>query len=200
VILAPFVVWGAPIENWTERFVQSAGRLRIWAALILGLLLVLDILLPVPSSVVSTAAGALFGWGGGCLVSWVGMMASCGIGYALGTSAGRVLARPLVGEKELRRLAGATERWGAGVVILFRAVPVLAEASVLFAGMSRMSRRQFLFLCALSNAGISLVYAGLGAYAASANSFLLAFAGALLLPGIALSLWRLKETGSRGPV
>jgi membrane protein DedA with SNARE-associated domain len=72
------------------------------------------------------------------------------------------------------------------VIVITRPVPVLAEASVLFAGMSRMPTGQFMLLTMLSNLGISAVYAAVGAFSANANSFLLAFAGSILIPLVAM--------------
>jgi membrane protein DedA with SNARE-associated domain len=150
------------------------------------LLLAVDILLPVPSSLVSTALGAVLGWSGGFLVSTLGLTAACWLGYRLGGSAGRGAARRLIPERDLAWLEAAAERWGSGVIVLFRAVPALAETSAIFAGMSRMRPGRFLLLATLANAGISAVYAAVGAYSATVDSFLLAFAGAVLLPGLAL--------------
>jgi hypothetical protein len=45
-------------------------------------------------------------------------------------------------------------------------------------------------LASLANLGISLAYAGTGAFAASRESFLLAFAGAVTIPAIAMFLLR----------
>jgi membrane protein DedA with SNARE-associated domain len=114
------------------------------------------------------------------------MTAACWIGYQLGAGAGRGAAHRLIRERDLAWLEAASERWGSGVIMMFRAVPVLAEASAIFAGMSRMRRGRFMALATLSNAGISAVYAAVGAYSASVNSFLLAFIAAMLLPGLAL--------------
>ena len=47
----------------------------------------------------------------------------------------------------------------------------------------------FLQLTTLSNLGISLVYAGLGAWARDLNSFSLALTASVVLPGLAM-LWR----------
>jgi hypothetical protein len=47
---------------------------------------------------------------------------------------------------------------------------------------------QFLLLTTLSNLGISAVYATVGALSADANSFLLAFAGSILIPLVAMLL------------
>ena len=73
---------------------------------------------------------------------------------------------------------------------MLRPVPVLAEASCLFAGASRMAWGRFAMLASLANLGISLAYAAAGASAASKESFLLAFAASIALPAIAMLLSR----------
>ena len=62
---------------------------------------------------------------------------------------------------------------------------ILAEAAVLFAGMGKMPFTRFILLSTLANLGVSAAYAAIGAFAAGVNSFLLAFAGAMLLPLLA---------------
>ena len=181
VILIPFFLYESEIEGWA-RGVLGSDHPRWMVAAALGSLLAVDIVLPVPSTLVSTAAGGLLGLWGGAVVSWAGMSAGCLLGYALGRGAGQGPARRLVGAQELERVSRATARWGDWVIIVFRAVPVLAEASVFFAGLTRMPLRRFLILALASNFGISLAYAAVGAFSVQAGSFFLAFAGALLIP------------------
>ena len=45
---------------------------------------------------------------------------------------------------------------------------------------------RYMLISTFSNAGISAVYATVGAYSANVDSFLLAFTGAVLLPGLAM--------------
>lgn len=179
-ILIPFFLLGDSIEAWT-RATLDATAARWLVAVAAGGLLAFDIFLPVPSSLVSTAAGALLGFWGGLATSWVGMCLGCALGYALGGS----MAAP-----ERDRMQKAWASYGDWALILFRAVPVLAEASVFFAGLSRMPRGRFAALVAISNFGISAVYAGTGAFSSERDTFLWAFAGAILLPGAGLLIWR----------
>lgn len=187
LILGPFFLWGGQIEDWTAHFLETAAPQRGLVATVLGLLLAVDVLLPIPSSLVSTACGLFVGVVGGTLVSWAGMTISCAAGYWLARS-GRPAVRRLLGERELQRLQVLGARFGDWVVIICRPVPVLAEAAVLLAGMSGMRPRRFLLMVALANLGISAVYATVGALAATVNSFLVAFAAAILLPLAALLL------------
>jgi uncharacterized membrane protein YdjX (TVP38/TMEM64 family) len=189
VILVPFALFGEGLEAATRRWLSEA--LSPWQhALLLGGLLAGDIVLPVPSSLASTAAGALLGFWGGMATSWVGMMVSCLVGYVLGSRAGAASLRHVAGEAELARVARASERHGPWFLLLFRGVPVLAEASVVFAGLSRMPPRRFFALCAVSNLGISAAYAAVGSSAMATGSDLLLFSGLVLLPALALWLGR----------
>jgi uncharacterized membrane protein YdjX (TVP38/TMEM64 family) len=196
IILVPFIFFGSQLETWTENFVHSATGYPGWIAAVLGSLLAVDILLPLPSSLISTAAGFLLGLVRGTITSWVGMTASCIIGFWLGKKYGRSAASKIVGESELERLEALSRRVGNWVIVIARPVPVLAEASVLFAGISGMPTGQFLLLTTLSNLGISAVYAVVGALSANANSFLLAFAGSIIIPLVAMLLSKMRPDRS----
>jgi uncharacterized membrane protein YdjX (TVP38/TMEM64 family) len=185
-ILLPFFLFGDYIEARTAAFIESAASRPLLTALVLGGLLATDILLPVPSSVVSTAAGLLLGFTGGTLTSLAGMIVSCIAGFWLGTRIGRPAAARMMGAGELQWLEEKGRRFGDWVVVATRPVPVLAEASVIFAGMSRMPAARFVILTTLSNLAISSVYAAVGALSATVNSFLLAMGGSILLPWVAM--------------
>ncbi|MBN2391458.1 MAG: VTT domain-containing protein [Anaerolineae bacterium] len=187
-ILVPFTLFGEAIEVWTHNFLEVASNQTGKVALVLALLLGGDIVLPVPSSIASTAAGFVLGFLRGLLTSWVGMTVSCMLGFVLASKMGHPIASRLVGEKELARLANLERRFGNWVLIVARPVPVLAEASILFAGIARIPFGRFMLLTTLSNLGISAVYAAVGAFSSNLNSFLLAFFGAILIPGVAMWL------------
>ena len=105
-ILVPFVLFEGAFERLGAR--MMSGDLAGWpaAALISGFL-ALDVVLPVPSSMVSTAAGAVMGLGRGAAVVWVGMMAGSVLGYVLGARAtgvtGRFVGAGQPGPRQTRR-------------------------------------------------------------------------------------------------
>ena len=190
LILVPWLGFESSLTGWAEAFLRS--RPPWWqTGPAVSLLLAADVFLPVPSSVVSTASGLLLGFGTGALASWLGMTLGCLGGYWAGSRAGRAAAERLVGPQELERVTRAGARFGDWTLVLFRAVPVLAEASVLFAGTVRLPFGRFLVVTSLSNLGISVAYAAVGAYSAQVASFLVALAGALLAPLAAMLLARL---------
>jgi uncharacterized membrane protein YdjX (TVP38/TMEM64 family) len=112
LILVPFALFEERMNALSAGLV-TPERSPATAALAVGLLLAADMVLPVPSSVVSTAAGALFGWLEGALVSWLGTTAGCVAAWGLGRWAGRSGLRRLVGEAELERAERLASRHGA---------------------------------------------------------------------------------------
>jgi hypothetical protein len=77
---------------------------------------------------------------------------------------------------------------------------VLAESSVVFAGLVRSPVGSVIWLTTLAHLGIALAYAAVGAYSMHVQSFMLTFVGALALPGVAMlggKLWLAKGSGVR---
>ena len=182
VILVPFIFFHEYIDNWTAELLKTSGQHPGYIGLLLCILLASDILLPVPSSIVSTGAGFLLGFFYGVIVSFVGMTLGCLIGYALGKGSGKAMR--WLDEETRSRMERFFQRSGKWAIIIARPIPVLAEATVFFAGISRMNFGSFCWVSSLSNLGISIVYAAVGTYSVSVNSILLAFSGAILLPAI----------------
>jgi len=190
MVLLPFLLFEQQFNAFAE-FVTRSDTSRWLVAGAIFSLLALDVFLPVPSSIVSTAAGVLLGFTIGTAVVWGGMMTGCLLGYAVG-SRGSPAARRLVGEDGIARAEGLVKRYGDLTIVLCRPVPVLAEASVVFAGLVHAHYGRFVRLTAASNLGIAAGYAAVGAYSRRLDSysFLIAFAGALLLPGVFILLSR----------
>ncbi len=181
LLLIPFILFGGSLESWTGYFFQSSPS-RLAVGLIIGTLLSIDILAPIPSSIVSTAGGYFLGFIGGTLISLIGMTISCLVGYWIGARFGRAAAKRFVDHEEISKFESLQKKYGDWVIIISRSIPLLAETSVILAGIGRISIGRFLLLTIMSNLGISMVYAAVGAYSAHINSFLFAFAGSILLP------------------
>jgi uncharacterized membrane protein YdjX (TVP38/TMEM64 family) len=198
-VLVPFFLFEDEFNAFAGRLASGEVSTSV-AALAIGGLLALDVFLPVPSSIVSTAAGVLLGLGLGATVVWTGMMAGCLIGYFVGVKSAP-LARRLVGPDGLARAAHLANRHGVWAVVLCRPIPVLAEATVVFAGLVRAPLGRFVWLTALSNLGIAAGYAAIGAFSMRLDSFLMAFIGAIAVPGLALFVGRrLRASRTSEPV
>jgi 3-dehydroquinate synthase len=198
LIIVPFLLFGSQSDEWIASSMLNSASRHAFAATAVGLL-VLDVLLPIPSSVVSTAAGSFLGFMGGAITCWVGMSASCAVGYWIGMTGGIRAVRRFVGEVELNKAVELARRLGTEAVVLARAVPVLAEASTIAAGAVRIPFPRFFLMTSLANLGIACVYAAFGAYAISTNSFLFALAGAIGVPAAGLLMRRALIAGRSRP-
>jgi membrane protein DedA with SNARE-associated domain len=188
-VLLPFLLFEHQFNEFAAR-VTAGGTPRWLVAGAIFSLLALDVFLPVPSSIVSTAAGVLLGIATGTAVVWSGMMVGCLLGYWIGAR-GSGAAERLVGADGLARASTLFARYGDLTIVLCRPVPVIAEASVVFAGIVRAQFTRFAQLTAISNLGIALGYAAFGAYSHSVDSFVGAFLGAIALPGLFILISRL---------
>lgn len=155
-------------------------------AAVLGVtLLVADVLLPVPSSLVMVAHGALFGVVTGTVLSLVGSMGAALFGFVIGRRGGRLLER-LVTPEERARADKMLARWGALAVVVTRPVPILAETVAIMTGTSSLG---WIRMVVASFAGAlppALLYALTGAAYANFQSLVLMFAAILL---VAASFW-----------
>ena len=195
-IIVPFCLCGASVNSWTDRLIAQAEAHRFTTGALLTLLLAVDILMPVPSSLVSTACGLTLGFLGGTLASFLGMTLSTLAGYFIGRYAAAP-AETLIGKQEFSLLNAFHARYGVWILLALRPVPVLAEASVLFSGLSRQPPPQVIAVTALGNLAVSAVYAAVGVWGRFSDSFLLAFGVTILLSGI-LMVW-LRRTRATVP-
>lgn len=152
-------------------------------AAVLGVgLLVADVLLPVPSSLVMVAHGALFGVLGGTLLSLVGSTGAALFGFWIGRRGGKLLERSVPPE-ERERADFLLERWGALAIIVTRPVPLLAETVAIMAGASRMSWGVVTLSALAGSLPPALLYALTGASASNFQNTALMFGFVLLVAG-----------------
>jgi membrane protein DedA with SNARE-associated domain len=146
--ILPFVAVG---ELPGERWLSGADRSATLFGALGGGLLAVDVLLPVPSTIVGSLLGARLGFLSGWLWGWGGLVA----GNQLGYWAGRMLL-----SSPGFRLPGPPT---GPLVFATRPVPVLAEAVAIAAGAGRMPALSFLATSVLGNAVFAAAMAGNGA-------------------------------------
>jgi uncharacterized membrane protein YdjX (TVP38/TMEM64 family) len=190
----PFLLFGERIDRLVEGWLTPPPARWLIFCLVVGVLAA-DIVLPVPSSLVSTLAGSELGIPLGTLASWIGMTAGAAIGFALARALGRPLAQRPAGPEELARMERLSERFGPRVLVLFRALPILAEASVLLFGVTRLSWTRFLVPVALANLGIALAYSILGHYGRTEHMLVYVLAASIALPLLATTIVRWAMPG-----
>lgn len=164
VPIIPFLFMGGQLNDWLRGLSENPPEPAATFALIVGLLAT-DILLPIPSSVISTLSGWQLGWFWGTLATWLGMNVGAAFGFALARRYGRAFALYFSRGQDLDRIRKVSDRYGPLVLVLTRAMPVFAEASVLMAGIHQLAWRRFMPAIVTSNLGIAVAYAAFGDYA-----------------------------------
>lgn len=194
----------AASQGWTdaaryEALISQArgGGAWIAGALVAGLLAV-DLLLPVPSSVLMTLAGTLLGPWRGAVTSFLGAMAGALIGFGLCRGFGRGVFERVVGERDAEQVERVMERYGVWAVLLSRSVPMLTEAVSCLAGLSRLRAATFVALAAAGTAPLCLVYAWAGYRAGSVAGQGWAVLLAFILPAAGFALVRRHQRATAG--
>lgn len=190
-IAATIVLSKVLIENVLG--VDLAGMITSWAAdpglgtaTLVFVLLAVDILLPVPSSLVMLLSGSLLGVFWGSLVSLAGSLGGQALGYELARRYGRPATTRLVGDQDLRSTTDLMARYGAVLVVATRALPVVLETVSVVAGLAGMSRTRFLGAAFAGTAPIVVVYAYAGAVARDTGSLVPAV---VILLAVAATGW-----------
>ena len=175
--------------------IEDPAPLLRGAAVAGVLLLVADVVLPVPSSLVMAAHGALFGTAAGALLSILGSTLAALAGFVLGR-AGNDVVRRYVTPAEHDRAGAMLRRWGVLAIVISRPVPILAETVVILAGSSPLGWRQTALAAAAGSLAPAVVYAWAGAHAGGAASHALVFGGVLAMTG---ALWLVARVGGLKP-
>lgn len=170
-----------PLLSDPGPWLSGAGR---WGAAAIGVgLLIADVFLPVPASLIMVAHGALFGIAGGTLLSLIGGLAASAVGFAVGRRGSAALHR-FVPEGERRRADALLRQWGDLAVVVTRPVPILAESLAILAGTSPLGWRRFLVASTAGTLPAALLYALTGATAARLDSIFLMFGLVMLVAAL----------------
>lgn len=163
-VILPFVLWGERFEaslslegtrTWMERFGPWA-----WLA---GIgLLVADVALPIPGTVVMSAMGWMYGWFWGGVISASGSVLSGITAYWLCRSLGRPVALKIAGEDGLEQAHALFEKSGGWLVAVSRWLPVLPEAVACLAGLARMRWRTFWMALLCGSLPLGFAFAAIG--------------------------------------
>ena len=182
LLLVFFITSAAGLAIEDATLLREAGP---YAAAIGFLLLVADVFLPVPSSLVMVAHGTLFGAFGGTLLSLAGSVASALTGFAIGR-AGTKSIRRFVTPEEHDRASQLLDRWGLAAIAATRPVPILAETVAILAGGSRLRWLDTALAATAGSIVPAAVYAWAGAHATSMANHTVIFGGVLLATAL---LW-----------
>ncbi|MGJ8643240.1 MAG: TVP38/TMEM64 family protein [Luteolibacter sp.] len=162
--LLGWMLFGEGIEAaWdVERVAKAMESTRGWAWAVGILLLVADLLLPVPGTVVMSALGAVYGvWLGGVFAA-VGSFLAGLCGYGVGRFFDKKTAKRWLGEKDFERGGQLFDKGGGWVVAVSRALPILPEVISCMAGLVRMPFGKFYVALACGSVPMGFLFAWIG--------------------------------------
>jgi len=188
--IVPFLVLGDQFEQLLFDWIRSDLAEETIAFGLCGLLIV-DLLLPVPSTAVTTYAGGVLPWGVAFFCAFVGLSTGHMIGMSLTRLLGRPFAEKWCRREDLDQLDQLSLDYGPVILVITRALPLLSEASVLLLGLTRLPLWLGAFAIALSNAIIAAVYVSIGAWFQHSPALVWAVLGSALVP--LLPLWWLRR-------
>lgn len=186
LIAVPFAVWGADVEAALrqDRLAGWFAEYRSFAWLVAIGLLVSDLLLPIPNTIVMAALGAIYGPLLGGVFATIGTCLAGLAGYGLCRRFGPRVAGRLLSPTDLAAGEQLFARHGGWIVAASRWLPVLPEAIACMAGLARMPLPKFVLALVCGSAPLGFVVAGLG-YSGSERPLLTLLVCALL----PLPLW-----------
>ena len=179
VVFAVFEQRGVPLLRDPASLLAAGGS---WAAAISLALLIADVFLPVPSSVLMIGNGALFGVVAGTALSLAGSVGAAALAFFIGRRSERLIER-LVSPGEKAHADALLARWGALAIVVTRPIPLLAETTALLAGGSPLGWPRLLAASAAGALPSSLLYALTGAHSRSFGSGALVFGIVLAVAG-----------------
>jgi uncharacterized membrane protein YdjX (TVP38/TMEM64 family) len=196
LMLVPVLLFDDEIESMFAgeegiRLLQSYGPWA-WAAGIL--LIVSDLVLPVPSTAVISALGMIYGpWLGG-LIGGIGSTLAGLVAYGGCRMLGNRFFHFLVGDTNLGKLGRFFDRFGLAAIVLSRWMPILPEALACLAGAARMRFIPFLAALACGSFAMRFAFAFLGT--AYLDRPALGLAMSALLP---IAVWPILHIMLRSP-
>ena len=164
IVLVPFFIWGDPLMNFfTEEgsvtWLRGYGN---WAWVVAIILLIGDLFLPIPATIIMAALGYIYGPIIGGIISAIGSFISGALGYWLCRLLGESVAIKILGQKEYDRGKNISIQVGGWVVALSRWLPVFPEVVACMAGLVRMPARYFYLALACGSLPLGYTYAIVG--------------------------------------
>ncbi|HTF17812.1 MAG TPA: VTT domain-containing protein [Chryseolinea sp.] len=164
LVLISFFIWGDGLANifTREGSINWLYQYGEWAWVAAIVLLLGDLVLPIPGTLVMSALGYIYGFTVGGLVGAAGSFLSGSLGYWLCRLVGERVAVRLLGQKDFERGKKLSGRIGGWIVALSRWLPVFPEVVACMAGLTRMSPGYFHAALVCGSLPLGFTYAYIG--------------------------------------
>ncbi len=150
--------WFTP--DWTLQ--QLEGLPRTTCALLVFGLLMSDLLLPIPTTIVLSAAGMTIGWPLAAASGFAGLLAGNLLGYLLCRGFGGRIFERFVSEAERQRFGFWLKNWGPAALLISRPIPMMSETLSCLAGLGAMNFWRFLLSLSVGTIPFVVFFAWMG--------------------------------------
>ena len=165
LFVVSYLLWGETFEellagDQAKKWLHQFGP---WTWAIAILLMITDVLLPIPATAVLATLGLIYGTLVGGLIGCAGTFLAGTAGYLICWAMGERAARFLMGERGLERSRRFFTKSGGWLVALSRWMIILPEMVSCLAGLTRMDPRKYFVALACGTIPMSFTYAAIGA-------------------------------------
>lgn len=167
-IILIFLAFGS-VENDMTRWLNECQHQPKLFTAVSFFVLISDIVLPVPNSIVMYLNGYVLGWGLGTILSMLSLMIGALVGYYLG----KLFYTRF--NKNNEAALNLINKYGPLIIILTRGLPILSESVCIVCGFNKMKLKNYLILNLAGYLPIALLYSIFGSYGKENDVFLLAF-------------------------
>jgi len=152
-------------------------------------LLTSDAVLPLPSSLIMLALGALLGYPAAMLASLAGSVGAALAGYGLGRWAGPALLGRICPESDRAQADRLVSQWGLLAVAVSRPIPLVAETVMVAAGASRLGAGRTMLAAALGALPGCVMFTVAGEHGLTGPSGILVFVTVVTVVAVSSSAW-----------
>jgi len=197
LIIISFVVFGDRLTRFFEDgkaidYLKEYGQYA-WAIAIL--LLVMDLFLPLPGTIIMSALGFIYGPVIGGLLASLGSLTSGVVAYGLCRSVGEKNAIKILGNQDYEKGHKLFNQKGGWIVAISRWLPILPEAIACIAGLNRMNFKKFIIALFCGSIPLGFVFAYVGYYGITHPAMAIILSA--VLPAL---LWTIAQYYIRKPI
>ncbi len=183
--IIPFILIGElPGEKWLSNTDENAFLFGLTGAALLAI----DVLLPIPSTIVGTMLGARLDFVVGFFWCWCGLI----IGNLGGFYMGRLFLK-----KSSKTIAESPTLL---FLAISRPIPILAEAVTFTAGAGQIRLYDFMFISSFANAVFAAALTANGSALVTENPFGIGLLLPTLLPVVGWLVWKIKLKNTQSPL
>ena len=182
-VIVPWAIWHEQVDTYfaSPEYRDWIFSIKSYAWIIAIVLLIADLLLPIPATPIMAMLGQIYGgfWGG--IIGATGSILAGLTAYVLARFTSQKIRNKIASPKELEAFTDFFNKWGAAGIIASRVMPILPEILTLLAGLAKMNFKRFMACLLLGSISAGYFFAYAGDQAGQSSLMLVVLTGAPIL-------------------